>query len=533
MPPRRRKDPNPALAAPTPPHAHAVSLFVRPSAARPPVPPRDATARGHAPPSAASPVSGAHRPAGGPPAAAGGILGGTRLGTGAPAAGASSVPTPGGGPAQVAVWRARLEALTYWCLSPLALTPAVAESLTGVRPTLGELLRKALGKDASGVVDLLDALAAPDTPAARALLGRVLGTDLLLVVVTLRAGAIARADARSCRAPTEARALLDAYLGASAPGWTLEHGLAQLPGGRVPLLARGMEELLGVTPPARQHGDATLVLPLLTLDAPPAAEAAATEAAHAEAAPARDAAAEVIAEAAPAPLPAELPPLAPAILGGTLRPGAAFLDAAPAVVDDEEAPARERAADADADEDEDDADPSDAHGEDAYDEDEDDEGDGADDADTADAGEVLAPAYVAAEHTRAPRDLTPPEPVIPPDLDVQGALDRLRARSAAVPVRVPALVATDDGMAEHVTDVSAWLAEASDQELLALARARWCGDAAVDAAYALAEDDPEVEEVVHSARRHESGLVVEIDPTAAAAWVERFRPALADQLGRR
>jgi hypothetical protein len=47
----------------------------------------------------------------------------------------------------------------------------------------------------------------------------------------------------------------------------------------------------------------------------------------------------------------------------------------------------------------------------------------------------------------------------------------------------------------------------------------------------LAEDDPEVAEVVRQARRTESELVVEIDGAAAAAWLAAHRPAVADRLG--
>jgi hypothetical protein len=94
------------------------------------------------------------------------------------------------------------------------------------------------------------------------------------------------------------------------------------------------------------------------------------------------------------------------------------------------------------------------------------------------------------------------------------------------------LIATDDGVAEHVIDAAGWLADASEQELRDVARAGWTGDAAVEVALVLAEDDPEARQVVRVARRHETALVVEIDGAAAAEWLVRHRPDAARRLGR-
>jgi hypothetical protein len=149
---------------------------------------------------------------------------------------------------QVARWRARLDTLTRWCLAELPVAAAVVDAVPTSRPTLGDLLRRALGRDGAGVVDLLDALDA-GTPAARALVGRVLGADLLLVVVAVRAGTLVRADARACRTAGEARAVVDAFLGGGTPEWLDVLGVAEGDGARVPVLTRGTDGRRRATSP--------------------------------------------------------------------------------------------------------------------------------------------------------------------------------------------------------------------------------------------------------------------------------------------
>jgi hypothetical protein len=117
-----------------------------------------------------------------------------------------------------------------------------------------------------------------------------------------------------------------------------------------------------------------------------------------------------------------------------------------------------------------------------------------------------------------------------PDADVADTLDRLRARTLAAAERVSVLIASDDGAAEHVGDAAAWLAEASEQELRALVRGGWSGDAAAEVALALADDDPEALDVVRVARRNDAELVVEIDADAAVAWLAAHRPDVAERL---
>lgn len=109
----------------------------------------------------------------------------------------------------------------------------------------------------------------------------------------------------------------------------------------------------------------------------------------------------------------------------------------------------------------------------------------------------------------------------------RAAVERARARAARVVERVEATVMTDDGVAEHVCDVSAWLAGASVDELVALMRAGWAGAEAEDVAAELAEEDPEVADVLHHARRTDAELLVDIDGAAAMVWLTRHRPRIA------
>jgi hypothetical protein len=431
-------------------------------------------------------------------------------------------------------WRARFDALTRWCLSDLPLAGPVAGAVPLSRPTLGDLLRRALAHDGAGVVDLLDALDAPESAAARTLLGRVLGADLLLVVVTARGGAMVRSDARACRSEAEARALVSAFLGVPAPASAATAGVVAIDGAIGAALAAGVDGELhdaSTATDAPHGGDArelTIVLPFLFLDERPADVS--------------------VAPAAAAPVPPPPPampamPAMPAILGGTLRPGAAFLDAADFVG---------AASDEDADEQDPEDESTDEHtaehtDEDAVDDDladdledgfaEDDHHPDASDPDaSADADEpadprpVLGadPAPFAPASTAVPREEVAGDRV--PDADVADTLDRLRARTRAAAERVSVLIASDDGAAEHVGDAAAWLAEASEQELRALVRGGWSGDAAAEVALAMADDDPEALDVVRVARRNDAELVVEIDADAAVAWLAAHRPDVAERL---
>jgi hypothetical protein len=356
--------------------------------------------------------------------------------------------------ASAARWRARVDALTQWCLSDLPLAPGVAGAVGPIRPTLGELLRRALGHDAAGVTDLLDALDSAGTPAARALIGRVLGGEILLVVVTVRGGGIVRADARACRAADEARALVDAYLGAPAAEWVATHGASDVGGTRGPALVTGLdgEQLPDsiTSAPGQSSDDAlTIVLPFLPLDS--------TAAAHPTA-------------ATTAPNPYALP----AILGGTMRPGAAFLDA-PALDDADGRTARPRRT---------------TRGTTPT------PGTTGAPTTTDEAGgqptirRTTRPTRATSSNRSTARSRRPRPrgggrrarrtvgvPGAADDADAADelptdhslALGRLRARTTAAAEHVAALIATDDGVAEHVADARPWLAEASEQELRARA----------------------------------------------------------------
>ena len=110
------------------------------------------------------------------------------------------------------------------------------------------------------------------------------------------------------------------------------------------------------------------------------------------------------------------------------------------------------------------------------------------------------------------------------------AVARACARAARPVQRAEATVMTDDGVAEHVCDVSAWLAGATVREVEALVRSGWSGAPAEEVAATLADDDPEVADVVRHARRAESDLIVEIDGAGALAWLARHRPEIAAAL---
>lgn len=433
------------------------------------------------------------------------------------ASGAASVTDP----AMVAQWRARVDALTRWCLVDLPLTPAAARAAGALRPTLGDLLRRALGRAGDGVVDLLDALDAPGDLAARARLTRVLGEDVLLVVVTARDSAIVRADTRACRTPDEATALLSAFLGRTAPPWAVGGGVWVRSTDVVPLLARALD---GGELPAGSASDAGLadaaadsifVLPLLALDgsvpvAPPAvARFGLPAAANAPPNTVLNTVPNTVPDDAPDPAPNSPPAAgAPLVFGGVLRPGAAFLDA-PGVEETQDAEDARDAVDDDAD----DAEPGTPSTEDTF--------LGAFTVGSPLGGGTGAFLPLAEEEEDAADEAAPVAS------DPSAALERLRARTAPAE-RVPVVVASDDGEAEHVGDAAAWLAEASEQELRALARGGWSGDTAVE--LALASDDPEIDDVARQARRHDAELVVEIDGDAAAAWLRRHRPETAERL---
>lgn len=393
-------------------------------------------------------------------------------------------------------WRARLDALTRWCLSDVPLAPAAAVVAAGARPTLGDLLRRTLGRAGAGVVDLLDALDAPNDPIPHAQLTRVLGADVLLTVATARGGAVVRAESRACRTAEEALMLVGAFLGGAVAPWMATAGAHVRDAIASPLLAEPLDGSVLASSHAAfaRHlsdtaAESTLVLPLLYLDGR---------------APTVQAPPPVVRGVSSA----DTPPLT--VFGGVLRPGAAFLDGPGLGVGS----AVDQADDETLDDEARDDDPDEPDDDDAL----------APDAPTT-LG--LAPVPVASPAAAdEPEDESDDEPAVVAE-HARAALERLRARRGPVE-RVPVVIASDDGVAEHVGDAAAWLAEASEQELRALARGGWTGDTAVE--LALAADDPEVDDVARQARRHESELVVEIDGDAAAAWLRRHRPETAERL---
>lgn len=201
------------------------------------------------------------------------------------------------------------------------------------------------------------------------------------------------------------------------------------------------------------------------------------------------------------PRPSDAPPL---VFGGVLRGDSPFLDVAPAAPLSAPLPASDSARD--------------------------EAGDDPDDGDGEAADDVALDAMVYMPLIAVAPEPPEPEPAGPPQPFDREAVERARARAARPRERVEATVWTDDGVAEHVCDVSAWLAGATGRELEALASAGWTGDDAAEVAAALAEDDPEIADVLRHARRADAGVVVDIDGRAALAWLARHRPATAAAL---
>jgi hypothetical protein len=455
--------------------------------------------------------------------------GGSRGAGGAGAAGGANGAGGAGGVGGLMAdaWGEHIEALGRWCRSdwPLSATGRSAAASLALamglrlgapgggngRGALGEVVRLLLAAAQADVASLRAALADPRAPGARTLLARIVGAPWLLATVRLRGSTVEGTELRACVSREEAAALLTALAGVAGDGpvpalRAIVTGWVRGAHRDAPLLGEG--DAVDV-PLAGPDETQLLVLPLLALDGA---------------------------------VPAEPPAAVLAALGGLAAPRAAtpFLEESdPRAVGLPTRVARdEDAADAAEDEDRDDEDRED----DAPDADADDAAsDDASDAHGGGAGDEDAPADalplavgVAVEAptiaatsapTIAPAD--GPEPV---EAEVMAAaLARLRARRSAVQ-HVEATISSDDGVVEHVADVVPWLADASTVELRALARDGWTGDEAIEMARAMADDDPEIAEVVRHVRRTEGELIVEIDGRAASAWLRANRPELAERL---
>lgn len=81
-------------------------------------------------------------------------------------------------------------------------------------------------------------------------------------------------------------------------------------------------------------------------------------------------------------------------------------------------------------------------------------------------------------------------------------------------------------------NAAGWMASASEEEIVALARYYWCGCTTADAATLYARDyDLDVARflmLVEEAAK--SGIYTEINETSAMAWIETYRPAVAQTL---
>jgi hypothetical protein len=396
-------------------------------------------------------------------------------------------------------WGEHIEALGRWCRSdwPLSATGrAAAESLAlgmgmrlgtpgggNGRGALGEVVRLVLAGAEADVATLRAALAEHRAPGSRTLLARIVGAPWLLATVRLRGATVEGTELRACVSREEAAALLTALVGVVNEGpvpalRALVTGWVRGATRDAPLLGDGEG---GEVPLAAADETQLVVLPLLALDGA---------------------------------VPAEPPAAVLAALGGLAAPRVAT----PFLADDDPRavglPTREAPTEED-EEEEDDASADAAREDEEPEAEEDDEAPA--DAMTVAVASVAAPAPTVAE----------PEPVEAEAM--AAALARLRARHTTVQ-HVEASIASDDGVVEHVADVIPWLAEASTVEVRALARDGWAGEEAIEVARAMADDDPEIAEVVRHVRRTEGELVVEIDGRAASQWLRANRPDLAERL---
>ncbi len=409
----------------------------------------------------------------------------------------------------VDTWGEHLDNLARWGRSDWPLAPdgrAVAGALAlglglrlgapgsgNGRGALGEVVRLLLATAQADVATLRAALADPRASSSRALLAGVLGAPWLLAAVRARGGAVLGTELRACASREEAAAVLTALSGADGVHGPLPAlralvtGWVRGPRRDAPLLGDDRRDAAAVG----ADDEHLLVLPLLALEGT---------------------------------IPMDPPA---AVLAGVLgaaqpRAGSPFLVTTDVAAD-------ERAT-----EDEQDAEEDDDRDDDRDDREDADAADGAprdDESDEGDAENALPSGRSAGARVdvtaASPAATAEPEPVEPQAM--AAALERLRARRQA-PARVDATVASDDGVVEHVADVTEWLASASAAELRALAAEGWAGEEAIEVARALAAEDPEVAEVVRHARRTEGELVVEIDGRAAGAWLRANRPTLADAL---
>ncbi|MBS1722526.1 MAG: hypothetical protein JSS66_05905 [Armatimonadetes bacterium] len=83
-------------------------------------------------------------------------------------------------------------------------------------------------------------------------------------------------------------------------------------------------------------------------------------------------------------------------------------------------------------------------------------------------------------------------------------------------------------------DATPWFAQASDDDILDLAIIGWRGDAPADKVAEFFEGmptgEPSVDDVFASARQHDCGFDVSVEPNDALTWVKANRPQLMDKM---
>jgi hypothetical protein len=98
---------------------------------------------------------------------------------------------------------------------------------------------------------------------------------------------------------------------------------------------------------------------------------------------------------------------------------------------------------------------------------------------------------------------------------------------------VPAEVHSDDYEQETKFDALPWFQQASDEEIVALAKCEWGGDYPADAvAQHLSDSDPEIQTVLEWAEDHDGiGFECHVEEAAARKWIAENKPHLLPQIG--
>jgi len=99
---------------------------------------------------------------------------------------------------------------------------------------------------------------------------------------------------------------------------------------------------------------------------------------------------------------------------------------------------------------------------------------------------------------------------------------------------IKAEIHSDDHHMQHDFDATPWFKQASDEEIIALAKCGWRGDYAADVVALHTPDNEGIERVLIYVRsQDEMGFEVVVDADQAIAWVQEHRTPLAVKLRER